>query len=239
MTTRFQKHAPGRRGARGKLRKRPLQARSRETVEAILGAAARIFEAHGFAAGTTNRIAELAGVSIGTLYQYFSDKESVAIALLDRHVGEIGNRLDAWVGRVLSVELDLHGALADYVREMRDLHAGRPRLQHILLEEIPRSEAVHEMVHESGQRATRTLAGLLRTYPEVRRPRLDDAAFLVTQIVEPLTHHVAAHPNEIAMAEDSLYAELVAMLEAYLTADAEAGGKRTARARRQRTPRAR
>jgi AcrR family transcriptional regulator len=199
------------------------------TVEAILAAAAQVFEASGFGAGTTNRIAEVAGVSIGTLYQYFSDKEAVAVALLERHVEETGRRLDEWVGHVLSERHNLHGALSDYVREMRELHAGQPRLQHILLEEIPPSERVHRLVRESGMRATRTIAGLLRTYPEVQRPSLEDAAYLMTHIVEPLTHHFAAHPDDLAIAGDSFQAELVAMLEAYLTAGTDAGVRKPPR----------
>lgn len=218
MATRIQRRTRLRHSGAGKLRKQPVQGRSRVTVEAILSAAAQVFETHGFASGTTNRIAEVAGVSIGTLYQYFSDKESVAVALLERHVEEMGRRLDEWVGRVLSERHGLHGALSDYVREMRELHAGRPRLQHILLEEIPPSERVHRLVRESGMRATRTFAGLLRTYPEVQRPNLEDASYLIAHVVEPLTHHFAAHPDDLAIAEDSLHAELLAMLEAYLTA---------------------
>ena len=54
-----------------KLRKSPAQSRSRATVEAILDAAAHILVTQGFAAASTNRIAEKAGVSIGSLYQYF------------------------------------------------------------------------------------------------------------------------------------------------------------------------
>jgi AcrR family transcriptional regulator len=57
-------------------RARPSQARSRDTVEALLQAAAQVFECHGYAAGTTNRIAERAGVSIGSLYQYFPNKDA-------------------------------------------------------------------------------------------------------------------------------------------------------------------
>ena len=84
----------------------------------------------------------------------------------------MGRRLDEWVGRVLAEKHSLRGALSAYVREMRELHAGRPRLQHILLEEIPPSDRVHRLVREAGMRATRTFAGLLGTYREVRRPNL-------------------------------------------------------------------
>ena len=66
--------------ARLQARKFPQQSRSQETVEAIVGAATQVFERHGYAAGTTNRIAERAGVSIGPLYQYFPNKDAILVA---------------------------------------------------------------------------------------------------------------------------------------------------------------
>src|SRR5271165_1676775 len=69
-------------------RKLPSQPRSEETVEAILQAAAQVFERHGYAAGTTNRIAERAGVSIGTVYQYFPNKDAILVALALQHLAE-------------------------------------------------------------------------------------------------------------------------------------------------------
>src|SRR5262245_21790233 len=59
-------------------RKEAVQARAQSTVEAILGATAQVLEGIGFDAATTNRIAERAGVSIGSLYQYFPNKEAIA-----------------------------------------------------------------------------------------------------------------------------------------------------------------
>ncbi|MET0385937.1 MAG: helix-turn-helix domain-containing protein [Polyangiales bacterium] len=70
-----------------KPRKRPVQARSKRTVAWIVEGAARVFRAEGFAA-TTNRIAEQAGVGIGTLYEYFPNKEALLYALAERHVEE-------------------------------------------------------------------------------------------------------------------------------------------------------
>jgi AcrR family transcriptional regulator len=66
-------------------RKRPVQARSKQTVEWLLVAAARVFHQHGLDA-TTNRIAAAAGVSIGTLYEYFPNKQALLLALAERHV---------------------------------------------------------------------------------------------------------------------------------------------------------
>jgi AcrR family transcriptional regulator len=93
-------------------RRRPVQTRSKQTVERILDAAAHVFGERGYA-GTTNHVAERAGVSIGSLYQYFPDKDALLVALHDRHLEQIGRRLlgrgpvhdsDAWV-RWLVAEL--------------------------------------------------------------------------------------------------------------------------------------
>lgn len=67
-----------------RLRKRPSQGRSRSTVTSILEAADRILRADGYAAASTNRVARVAGFSVGSLYQYFRDKQSIVGALIDR-----------------------------------------------------------------------------------------------------------------------------------------------------------
>jgi AcrR family transcriptional regulator len=67
-------------------RRIPRQARAGETVSAILEGAAQVLEAGGLAAFTTNAVAERAGVSIGTLYQYFADKQALLRALAEREM---------------------------------------------------------------------------------------------------------------------------------------------------------
>jgi len=74
-------------------RRKPTQARAQATVATILEAAARILRTKGRAAFNTNRIAERAGISIGTLYGYFPDKDSIYIALARRIVEEDGQAL--------------------------------------------------------------------------------------------------------------------------------------------------
>ncbi len=71
--------------AGGRRRRRPVQVRSQATVDFVLQAAAQVFKREGFAA-TTNRIAAAAGVSIGTLYEYFPHKQALLLALAERHV---------------------------------------------------------------------------------------------------------------------------------------------------------
>src|SRR6185503_19872086 len=86
-------------------RKRPRQARSKATVDSILGATARVLVRHGFDGLTTNAVAELAGVSIGSLYQYFPNKEALVGALLERHTEEMNTSVLAELTRVANLPL--------------------------------------------------------------------------------------------------------------------------------------
>src|SRR5947199_4525789 len=70
-------------------RKKAIQARSQATVDAILRATARILVKDGYDRASTNRIAQAAGVSIGSLYQYFPSKEALVSALVDEHVSRM------------------------------------------------------------------------------------------------------------------------------------------------------
>jgi AcrR family transcriptional regulator len=215
MTSRKQRLEP---------RKPPVQKRSRATVNEVLSAAAQVFEAHGYAAGTTNRIAARAGVSIGTLYQYFPSKEAIAVAILERHIADTDHRLHEWVGHMVAEQHGLRAALHDYVTGMLEMHSGQPRLQHILLEETPLPERVHQAVLEAERRAAKTVAGLLRLYPEVRCAHLEQAGFVVVQTVESLTHRFAAHPDEQFITRTGFVDEVVTMLVAYLTCEAHSKG---------------
>ena len=156
-------------------------------------------------------------MSIGTLYQYFPNKEALAVALLERHLAEGMRRLREWVGHSAASPRSLEETLRIFVDGMIDLHADRPRLQHILLEETPLPPRVHEALLRAEQEAARTVAGLLRLYPEVRRRNLARAAYVAVQTVESLTHRFAAHPDQ-GLSRRALAAELVAMLRAYLAA---------------------
>jgi AcrR family transcriptional regulator len=153
---------------------------------------------------------------VGTLYQYFPSKEALAVALLEQHIQEVQRQMREWVGHILAEHHSLHGALEDYVMGMMNVHVQRPRLQHILLEETPLPEHVHRLLLDSEHQLAKTMAGLLRTYPEVSRPNLEHAAYVIIHTIESLTHRFAAHPDDPAIHQEALQAELVAMLKGYL-----------------------
>lgn len=76
-------------------RKRPTQARSAETMSIIIEAAARILEMEAHNGFSTNAVASKAGVSIGTLYQYFPNKEAILGALIARETGQLLSHAEA------------------------------------------------------------------------------------------------------------------------------------------------
>lgn len=87
-------------------RRRPRQERSQALVDAILDATAELLARDGPARTTTNRVAERAGVSVGSIYQYFPDKQALFAALGERYVGELRGALDAVWPRVADATVD-------------------------------------------------------------------------------------------------------------------------------------
>ena len=76
-------------------RKAPAQARARQTVEAILEAAVELFSSKGYARTSTNHLAARAGVSVGSLYQYFPNKDAILTTLLARHLEAVHETVSA------------------------------------------------------------------------------------------------------------------------------------------------
>ena len=115
-------------------RRTPRQARSGETVAAILEGAAQILEQGGLAAFTTNAVAERAGVSIGTLYQYFADKNAILLALARQQVG-LGL---ADIARALNGEIDPtpEGRVRAMVRAAIHAFRGRQRARKAVMEAV-------------------------------------------------------------------------------------------------------
>jgi hypothetical protein len=141
----------------------------------------------------------------------------VAVALLEGHIRETNRKLHEWIGHMVSKQHGLHEAIQDYVRGVMEVHEERPRLQHMLLEETPLPERLHQVLLGAEREAIEAMAGLLRLFPETRHDALNRSGYFVIHTVESLTHRFAAHPNEQIIKKEDFVAELVSMLEAYLT----------------------
>jgi AcrR family transcriptional regulator len=174
-------------------RRRPRQRRSRETVDAILEAAARVFAEKGRAGGTTNHIARAAGVSIGSLYEYFGDKDAILIALVERQVEEMVSAVE----QALAVPADegaaLEPLLRRFVETMLRVHEHEPDLYRVAFDEAEHPPELHACVLQMEERLAHTLEDLLRACPEVGVADCDTAAHLIMQCGEALTHRFVHH----------------------------------------------
>jgi AcrR family transcriptional regulator len=203
--------------SKGAVRK-PRQDRSRATRDAILKAAAQLLSRRGYAALTTNHVAERAGVSVGSVYEYFRSKDAIVLALLDAHLSA-GELLFAEHTRELvarSQRPGLRTVVAVLVEAMLAFHADDPRLHRVLSSEVPRSRAIDARIAALEARAVALLAAVIAAEhgPRVDRPEL--VARLIVETVDALTHRWILDPSGEPVPVDQLCAELTRMLDAYL-----------------------
>src|ERR1044071_4968273 len=133
-------HPEHRRMARKPLtrpRKHASQERSRATVDALVEATARILVREGFDKASTNRIAATAGVSVGSLYQYFPSKEALVAAVIERHRQEIQEVARTAIEK--AVGQPLQKAVRTMVIAAIAAHSVDPKLHRVLAEQIPRT----------------------------------------------------------------------------------------------------
>jgi AcrR family transcriptional regulator len=169
-------------------RKAPKQARSRELVETILTAAARVFVRRGYAHATTNRIAEAAGVSVGSLYQYFPSKDAIAVELLRRYRARLLELVAAHLATIDATSLAeaVHALLVALLRA----EGIDPALHRVLIEQVLRTDARGELLGFE-ERLEQLLGEVLaRTDTEVRGRDLQIVSFVVVRVVLAMIHAV-------------------------------------------------
>src|SRR5215472_11460244 len=118
------------RAANGSRRRKPKQRRACQTVDAVLDAVVRVLKRDGFRSVTTNRIAEVAGVSIGSVYQYFPDKQAIFVALHQRHIEQIDRMVESKL--VEHAASSLEELMRAMIEAMVDAHSADPELYELL-----------------------------------------------------------------------------------------------------------
>jgi AcrR family transcriptional regulator len=166
-------------------RRKPKQRRARQTVDAVLDAVVRVLKREGFSAVTTNRIAEVAGVSIGSLYQYFPDKRAIFVSLHQRHIEEIDRMIHTKLIEHAASPLDT--LMSGLIEAMIDTHATDPELYELLLREVPhRADGTQDF---SVRLHGAFLLAISSRAHELKKGRnLEKLAFVVTHMVESLSH---------------------------------------------------
>lgn len=198
-------------------RKRPTQRRSQETVDAILAATARVLVEDGYDGTSTNRIAKLAGVSVGSLYQYFPNKQALLLALVRRHSERMLDLLRATTENLATAPIP--DVVRTYVGAMVAAHAVDPALHRVLIPQLM-ALGLHHL-----DEFQRPVLAIVRAWLELHRheilpKNLDVAAFVLVASVEAATHGAYL---DVAIPEpdpDALREEVSALVLRYLLGEA-------------------
>jgi AcrR family transcriptional regulator len=191
-------------------RRLPRQRRSLVTVDVVLEAAERVLEKEGPSALTTRRVAEVAGVSVGSLYQYFHDKDAIVAALTERYLGrELALFADAFEAAAPAASIE--DAVAGFVQATMGSHRHERRILAALYEKLPvtayqraLSAYLPYLVRRLEQHAA-----------EVKVARLDVAALLLLHAGDGLMRALFVDSPSGAAAE-LLVREFVRMIATYL-----------------------
>lgn len=194
-------------------RRRPRQARAQATVDAIIKATAQVLVQEGYDRASTNRIAQAAGVSIGSLYQYFPSKEALVASLVEAHQAKMTRVLQRALEDVTPAELP-HNA-----RTMVDglIRAYRvdPKLHHVLCQEVPKVGELRKIYEFEEQLAAITQRYLQTLRHQVRQQDLDRAIFVLVNAVSGVVR-AAVQDDPDGHNDPHLSAELTDMILRYL-----------------------
>jgi AcrR family transcriptional regulator len=192
-------------------RRKPRQVRAELTRDRILTAAAHVFAEHGYAAGTTNRIAERARVSIGSLYQYFPNKDAILAELLVRHIDR-----GAWADAATfdPAPGTLEPMVRAFVRDAIDNHRDDPQLLRVMIERGQVSPELVATMDRYSKVRTAQVRDVLVRHPDAHVGDTDVAADMILLTVEINTHRFMAGPGAVPV--ETFENELVAMVVGYL-----------------------
>jgi AcrR family transcriptional regulator len=198
-------------------RKTASQKRSCLTVDALLEATARILVRDGFDKASTNRVAEVAGVSIGSLYQYFPSKEALVAALIDRHNRQVMQAVQGELNK--AANLPMEQAVRKLILVAVKAHRIEPKLHRVLAEQIPRVGRL-ENVETFNRQNYVLFENYLKSHrDEIRAVDLALAAFVCVTSIEALTHMAVVHRKIVSEdAMEALVEEATRLVVGYLTA---------------------
>lgn len=166
-------------------RKKPRQKRSQETVKAILQATTHILKEEGYDKTSTNRVAKRAGVSIGSLYQYFPNKEALVTALFEQHHEQMLEQLQTMIVDLGDAPLTV--AVRTYVKAMIEAHEVNADLHRVLVEQVMHLgvDYIQELNHRICQMVEMYLASRTET---ILPQNLKMASFVLVSAVESVSH---------------------------------------------------
>jgi AcrR family transcriptional regulator len=187
------------------MRRIPRQRRSAATVEAIFDATAQLLDRDGIEAFNTNKIAELAGVSIGTLYQYFEDKNDILLGMARREAAKIR--------KIVARHIDNPGTsgLRAIVHSLVYAFEGRPGIRMALF-----NAHLDRRGRSTFLNYNRVLMDEISRQVGSRTKLPNEVVFILTRAVVGILRQVAIESRSFAL--DKLEDELVCLMESYISA---------------------
>lgn len=210
------------RSAAGSLnpRKKPQQRRSRDTIHTLFEATIQVLLANGFEKTTTIQIAERAGVSIGSLYQYFPNKRALLAAIVRQHVGGV---VDATIVACKSVHgRPIEAMCATMMSSFVDAKTRRPEVSRVLY--LPTASVnADAIVKEESTRCAQAVHDMLITASNAtfEQPILV-SRMLIASIVGPTRAVIEAGGDRNTF--ESLKTHLTALAVGYLKEVSVQGG---------------
>jgi AcrR family transcriptional regulator len=181
-------------------KKRPLQARSRTTYESLLDAAARLLEQRGYAALTTNHVADAAGVAIGSLYEYFPSKEVIVAEVVRRTMAEVAQEVGESFRSAIEQHFEL--GLSTWVNTCFQAVSRRAKLMRVLWMDVPFLWELQEV-----QQLPLLLLAIARQgLPDATSPWLlkdpEAATYLLTVMIRAaIVEGVVARPAHLSLSQ--------------------------------------
>lgn len=192
------------------------QDRAKATIDTILQGATRILLKEGYEGINTNRIAEVAGVSIGSIYQYFSNKEAILGELIERHIKKV---MDAFLEKYsLLTNHPLKDGIRILIRAMMEARSVEPRLQRVFDEQLPKVGKLLRL-REYEKQAVALISNYLKSKQnELSVKNIEMAAFISVHAVESIIL-VALNNHLDIKAGGELEDELTNLISRYLISE--------------------
>ena len=205
---------PNRKISTLKPRKTPRQARSEATVDAVYEATIQVLLAGGASRLTTTRVAERAGVSVGTMYQYFPNKQALLYAVLSRHLDEVLAKVEGAcrAGAALPAAQMVEGLVATYI----EAKTSNTEVSIALYSAITELD-VPELVGKIGTRMTKAIETMLASAADLAFDDVPLVTSMLRAAMTGVTRTVFEQNAGPALIRKS-HAELLTMCQAYVQA---------------------
>jgi AcrR family transcriptional regulator len=184
-------------------------------VEAILEAAVDLFSSRGYARTSTNHIARRAGVSVGSLYQYFPNKDAVLTALLARHLEAVDSAISACIPQLRDPSIPLRDGIRRLLEQLREVHEADPRLSRAIEQQAGQMPVVPEGLAGYKRSHVATVAEVLAHRPDVRPGNYALMAVFLSAVTETVSG-ILVHGMPGRFGRDEMLDEAVEALCRYV-----------------------